>query len=108
MLFWERIIMDGWTIFFVIVLAAALFTTVCILAINVIKKNEKEIRPSKDTASSERIISIAQVKEVPPPDVAVLYEAPHKNVANLCRFCGCEYASPVVICEICGEKLLRG
>lgn len=72
------------------------------------KKNEKEIRPSKDTASSERIISIAQVKEAPPPDVAVLYEAPHKNVANLCRFCGCEYASPVVICEICGEKLLRG
>lgn len=100
--------MDGWTIFFLIALAAALFTTVFVL---IKKKREKEdMLPETKSSSPEKRGTDTEAKAVKneetlPANVAVLYEGLRSGAAKRCRSCGCEYALSVTICEICGEKL---
>lgn len=100
--------MDGLTIFFVIALAAAVFTTIYVFAK---KRSEKEETPPKAVPTPPEVeraataARAAEVEEAPPANVAVIYEALRSGAAKHCRGCGCEYASSATVCEICGEKL---
>ena len=100
--------MDGWTIFFVITLVAAVFTTVFVFVKK--KINERETPPKTTSPSPEYMHGVTLTKggeaeETLPANVAIIYEGLRSGAAKHCRFCGCKYAWSVTICEICGEKL---
>lgn len=100
--------MDGWTIFFMIALAAALIVTVYVI---VKKKREKEKTSPRPTPSFPEHKSIDTVPEagkeedVQSANVAIIYEGLHIQAPKHCRSCDCEYALPATVCDICGEKL---
>ena len=72
--------MDGWTIFFMIALAAALIVTVYVI---VKKKREKEktsprsTPPSPEHKSIDTVPEAGKEEDVPSANVAIIYEGLH-------------------------------
>ena len=100
--------MDGWTIFFMIALAAALIATVYVIVKKKREKGKTSPRPTPSPPEHKSIDTAPKAgkdEDAPSANVAIIYEGLRIQASKHCRSCGCEYALSATICDICGEKL---
>jgi hypothetical protein len=100
--------MDGWTISFMVALAAAIIVTIYVIIKNTSEKEKTSPVPAPSPPEHKSIGTAHEAgmnEDTPSANVAIIYEGLRTQASKHCRFCGCEYALSAMICDICGKKL---